>query len=74
MGRAQFHNFNYKDANCTGIKLFIVSKIPCLFCFEICIPEGRGSEKGGNANVKTRHFPREITSLLYVRQPCVMIG
>ena len=26
-----------------------------LFCFENCIPEGRGREKAGSANFKTKH-------------------
>ena len=25
-----------------------------MFCFEICIPEGRGGEKEGSANFKTK--------------------
>ena len=30
-------------------------KFQCLFRFEICTPEGRGGEKGGSANFKTKH-------------------
>ena len=26
-----------------------------VFCFEMCIPEGRGGEKGGMANFKRKH-------------------
>ena len=39
-----------------------------MFCFEICTSEGRGGEKGGNANLKTKHtepFTQEIPSALY---------
>ena len=36
----------------TGVELILRSK---LFCFEICTPEGRGGEKGGNANFKMKH-------------------
>ena len=36
----------------TGDKLFIVSIVLCMFCFEICTPGGRGGDKGGNANFK----------------------
>ena len=32
----------------------IWSKVLCLFCFEICTPEGRGGEKGGSSNFKTK--------------------
>ena len=28
----------------TGVKLFIGSKVPCVFCFEICTTEGRGGK------------------------------
>ena len=31
-----------------------MSKVLCLFCFEICPPEGRGGEKGGSVNFKTK--------------------
>ena len=30
----------------TGVGLILVSKVQCMFCFEICTPEGRGGEKG----------------------------
>ena len=39
-----------------------------MFCFEICTSVGRGGEKGGSANFKTKHtetFTREIPSALY---------
>ena len=55
----------YRD---TGVELILGSKVPCLFCFEIYTPEGRGGEKGGNVNFKTRHIEpltQEITPLLY---------
>ena len=29
-----------------------------VFCFEICTPEGRGGEKGGSDNFKTKHTDR----------------
>ena len=34
----------------TRVKLFIGSKVLCVFCFGFCTPEGRGGEKGGSAN------------------------
>ena len=37
------------------VKVFIGSKVHCLFCFEICTTEGRVGEKGGSANFKTKH-------------------
>ena len=46
---------NGPPSSCTGVKLFIGSKVPWLFCFEICTPEGRGGEKGGSANFETKH-------------------
>ena len=53
---------------CAGVKLFIGSKVQCMFCFEIFTPEGRGEEVGGNANFKTKHteepLTQEITSPL----------
>ena len=39
----------------TGIKSFIASEAQCMFCFEICTPEGKGGENGGSANLKTKH-------------------
>ena len=39
-----------------------------MFCFEICTPEGRGGERGGNANFKSKHtepLVQEIPSALY---------
>ena len=53
---------------CTGVKLLIGSKDQCMFHFEICIPEGRGGEKGGSANFKAKHtesLTPEIPSALY---------
>ena len=38
----------------TGVELFIGSKVLCMFCFENCIPEGKGGEKGGNVNFKIK--------------------
>ena len=52
----------------TGVKLFLGSKVLCMFCFEICTPEGRGGEKGGSTNFKTKHtepFTQEIPSALH---------
>ena len=54
-----------------GVKLFIGSgsKVQGLFYFEICTTEGRGGEKGGDANFKTKHtepLTQEITLPLYV--------
>ena len=40
----------------------------CMFSFEICTPEGRGGERGGSANIKTKHtepLTQEIPSALY---------
>ena len=31
----------------TGVKLFVGSKVPCMFCFEICIAEGEGEKREG---------------------------
>ena len=39
----------------TPVKYILVWKVLCLFCFEICTTEGRGGEKGGSANFKTKH-------------------
>ena len=39
----------------TGVKLFIGSKVGCMFYLEICTTEGRGGGKGGIANFKTKH-------------------
>ena len=36
-------------------QVIIGPKVLCMFLFEICTPEGRGGEKGGNANFKTKH-------------------
>ena len=41
--------------NNTGVALFIGSWVRCLFCFETCITEGRGGEKGESANFKTKY-------------------
>ena len=35
------------------IEVFMMSKVLCLICFEIC--SSRGGEKGGNSNLKTKH-------------------
>ena len=40
-----------------------------MFCFEICTPEGRGGDKGGSANFKTKHtepLTQEMPSALYM--------
>ena len=39
----------------TPVKNILVWKVLCLFCFEICTPEGRGGEEGGIANFKSKH-------------------
>ena len=44
------------------------SKVTVGVCFEIFTAEGRGGEKGGNANFKTKHtepLNAEITPPLY---------
>ena len=67
---------NPKANVCTGscldnrdrVKLYFGSMVPCKFCFEICSPEGRGGEKGGRENFKTKHtepLTQEILSALY---------
>ena len=38
-----------------GVKLFIGSKVQCVFCSEICSPEERGGEQGGKSNFTTKH-------------------
>ena len=38
-----------------GVEVLIGSKDQCLFCFETCTIEGRGGEKGGSANSRTKH-------------------
>ena len=40
-----------------GVEVFRMSKVLCLFCFQISSLEGRGGEKGGRANFKTRSGP-----------------
>ena len=39
-----------------------------VICFEICTPEGRGGEKGGIANFKTKHTEPFTQDHL---QPCI---
>ena len=51
----------------TGVKLFLRSKVQCLFCFEICTAKGRGGVKGGSANFKTKH-----TEPLTQEIPCAL--
>ena len=48
------NNLSTMQVQRTGLKLFIGSKVLCMFCVEICTPEGRGGEKDRNANVKTK--------------------
>ena len=50
------------------LKSFIGSKDQCVFCFEICTPEGRGGEKRESAKFKMNHtepLTQEIPSALY---------
>ena len=52
-----------------GVKLFIGSKVQCVFCFEICTPEGRRGGRGGSANFIRKHtepLTQEIPRSLYV--------
>ena len=54
-----------------GVKVFFMSKVPCVCvcCSAICIWEGRGGEKGGNANFKIKHtetFTSVIPWPLYI--------
>ena len=44
----------------TGVEVFIGSKVQCLFCFETYTTKGRGEEKGGSANCRTKH-PQPLT-------------
>ena len=54
------------DCNGKGLSITVLRYYKCqvicsvfcqrfLACFEICTPEGRVGEKGGNANFKTKH-------------------
>ena len=67
----------------TGVEFSTGSKVQCMFCFEIFTLEGRGGEKGGNENFKSKHtepFPFTQVSVHYnvyfavilpfARQPC----
>ena len=55
----------------TEVESFIGSKVECMFCFEICTPEGRGGEKVGSANFqKTQN--QEITPPLYSLRPHIV--
>ena len=52
----------------TEVEVFIQSKVQCVYCFENCSTEGRGGEKGGSANSKTKHIEpltSELISPLY---------
>ena len=40
---------------CTGVNKILGSKVESLFHFETCTSEGRGGEKGGSANSRTKH-------------------
>ena len=53
-GIANLH-FIARPVHTTGVEIVHGSKVQCLFCFEFCTAEGRGGEKGGNANFKTKH-------------------
>ena len=37
----------------TVVEVFMMSKILCVFCFDICTPWGKGGVKEGSANFKT---------------------
>ena len=39
---------------CTGVKVFIGSKVQCLFCLETSTTEGRGEELGGGAKFQAK--------------------
>ena len=54
-GAQDFANFATAFHPTTRVKLFIGSKVLFVFCSEICTPKGRGGEKGGSANFKTKH-------------------
>ena len=54
----------------TGVKLFIGSKVLCVFCFETCTPEGRGGEEGGSANFETKDTEQKVSKSAAVRPSC----
>ena len=59
------------DAVPTGVEVFLGSSVQCPFCFKTCTTEGRGGEKGGSPNFKTRrteHLTHEIPRALYLRE------
>ena len=41
----------------------------CMFCFEICTPNGSGVEKVGHANFKTKHT-EHLTQEILCLEPC----
>ena len=52
----------------TGVKLFMVSKAPCMLCFEICTLEGRkGREECKYRNKPDRTFDPAIRSLVVLK-------
>ena len=57
----------WPHSTCTGGKLFIGSKVPCMFCLDIYTPEGRGENTEGNFKKKhTESLTQEITWPLHV--------
>ena len=38
-----------------GVNPWVKGSVQSLLCFEFCTPEGRGGEKGGSSNFKTKH-------------------
>ena len=55
----------------TGVNKILGSKVRCLFCFDTSTTEGRGGEKGGCANSRTKHtepLTSELISPLYIRE------
>ena len=52
------------------VKLFIGSKVLCVFCFEICTPQGRGEKREGKQIVqnkahRTKNPRNTLSSVLY---------
>ena len=58
--------FEFEPKEHTGVELFMMSKFSACFVLKIA-PEGRGEEKGGNANLEKKH-----TQPLTFLAPCIL--